>query len=113
MNRDYSWFDRKYDGDGKPTLKDRAELFKQVFEDDGIKIPDRAKRGLEKRLQQALFELKNNYHESSHVIAYSLLFCCSPLLNIDEKKYREYITEYERLIKKHENKCSFTSNYKS
>ena len=110
-NGECDWFDRKYDGGRRPTLKDKTELFRQVFAEDGIKIPDRAKIGIEKRLQHALFELKNRYCESAHVIAHSLLFCCSPLLGLDERKYQEYVAEYERLMKKHEKACSFTSNY--
>lgn len=108
---DYHWFDIKYDRGEKPTLEDKMELFNQVFIDEGIKIPDRAKRALEKRLQQALFELKRDYHPSSHVIAHSILFCCSPLLELDQQKLQKYMDEYAKLIKKHEGTISFVDNY--
>jgi len=112
MSPKHNWFNEKYKDGEKPSLVDKLNLFREVFSEEDIKIPDRTKNKLKELLKKTLYDLKRDYSESSHVIAHSILFCCSPLLNLEKNEYKEYINLYSSLMEKYESKTSFNHNFK-
>ena len=100
---DANWFDKKYQDGKRPTLADRTHLFHQIFASAGIKISDRVKKSLEKELKGCLFQLKKQYSPSLNVEAYGLLFCCAPLLDLDDEKYQGYVEQYREITERHGN----------
>ncbi|MBR9706491.1 hypothetical protein GOV14_05630 [Candidatus Pacearchaeota archaeon] len=110
MSNGKEWFDEKYQQGGRPTLKDKSELFEQDLSEEKVKIPIKSRIGLERRLKQNLHLLKSKGDESAHVLAYHYLFCFGPLF-LNEEKYREYVNSYMKIMKKHEKVCVLAHNY--
>jgi len=84
---DSEWFDEKYKGGGKPTLRDRAELFKEFK----FHFSERQKREIKDDLDQCLHELRREYKPSLQVKVYELLFCFAPISGMDKKMYNDYV----------------------
>ena len=76
-----------------------------------MKVHNREKVKLEKMLKEALFSLKNNKNESSHVTAHNLLTCFAPLIDLNPEKFEKYMQQYIEIMKKHEPSCVFKINY--
>ncbi len=102
-----NWFDKKYQEGGKPSLEDRAELFRGL----NIKINERARENIENSLKQCLFELEREYKPRLHVLAFDFLFCLAPLINMNEKNFREYVKKYRGIMEKHKDKLVFQCNF--
>ena len=109
---DYSWFDIKAKS-GTLKYEDKKKLFNQIFDDSGVVLTTRAKKSLEKILQQQIFNLRSNSggSESAHTIAHSILTCFAPIMGLNEEQYQKYLSEYQKAIKKHDGCCVFKKNY--
>lgn len=106
------WFDDKYSGGGMPTLEDKAELFRTI---PGIHFQDRTRREIKEALQEHLFafEARGGYTPSLHAKTHQLLFCVAPLAGFPSEELQEYVTRYEKALKRHDTQNVFKQNYAS
>jgi len=102
------WFDRKYEGDGQPSLKDKIEFLRG---DSHGGIPNRLEKQWRKELSHALFELKRKYKPSEHIRAFHYLCCLAPYLT--EAEADDLVERYEAVIKEQEENVTLHSNFSS
>ena len=104
----HQWFDEKCK-QGKPTLEERAELFRQL---NLPKVSERFQRALVDDIQKYLFELEQDYRESTRVIVYGLLFGTLPITQQDnDKQYSEFVRRYKKAVAEHKEKTRLSSNF--
>lgn len=104
------WFDDKYQRGGKPTLLDKAMLFRSI---SGIHFPERTRREIKEQLQEHLFafERRRGYTPSLHAKTHQILFCIAPLAGIPEEELASFVERYKQALKKHSGEIVFESNY--
>ncbi len=91
---DYLWFDTKYKNNPIQNLEDTVKITRQFFNERGIKFTDRTNENIEKALKELIFELGRKFTPSKFALARELLLCYAPLLEIDDKTYKEYIKKF-------------------
>jgi hypothetical protein len=104
-------FERKC-RDGTLTCRDKRKIYLNMFEKIGVRFDKKSQKGLEEYLKLALHNLKGG-SEVGHVVAHDILTCMSPLLNIDEQTYQDYMDKFNKYMQKHERECAFKRNYKT
>ncbi len=106
--RDIAWFDQKYLGGLKPTIRDRAELLSKLE----LHLSDRAKKSLLEYLDQTLIALASNgsYSPALDLLTYELL-SLSLMAGIEQTEFDKRLNRYRTSLSKYERVRVFQSNF--
>jgi len=106
LENNFEWFNEKFKNGGKPTIEDKAELFKNI----SLHLSKRSQEKIEDIIKNSLYNLKKQYSPAYQVIAFNFINCFAPMV-FDEDKISNYQKQYKEIMNKYENQDVFSKNF--